>query len=480
VTGTASALTRFASIVGEEGVVTGADALSSYAEDITEAAPVAPSIAVKPRTAGEVKAVVEAAAAQGLAITPAVARMNVGGLTIPAEGGVVVDLSEMTQIVKLDREHMHAVIEPGVTFQQLTDVLAAEAPELTMSYPLAPPYVSVAANFLLDGLGSLSLPHGSMGEQIGGLEVVLPDGIVARTGACAASEVWFGRGPLPDLTGLFVNWQGASGIVTKIAVQLWPKPKHGQRYFVFCSELHRCFGLVRDLARAEVCHDVAAITWPTAKMLFGVDRPLHLAEGEPEAFVYFELGAGDNEGLAYKEKLTRRLIDEQADGGLGVLGVSTIHDLIAAAPPLGRFAEFPMTLDFMLDYPGGGLTWVGTYGPTSTWEEGATRCRDLMLERGFPPIIVTRPMKGGHYGVLRMITCFDKRDPDEVERVRALQRDLLEICVELGYIPYKAPDWAVRQIADRVDPGFRELFERVRGAIDPEGIMNPSRLPFST
>lgn len=471
-------LSRLEAIVGDERVVADEAQLAAYASDITESPAVDPSLAVKPHNAAEVQAILETAAAEGLAVTPAVARMNVGGLTIPSPGGIVVDLSEMRKVVELDSEHMYAVVEPGVTFQQLTEVLEADAPGLTISYPLAPPYVSVAANFLLDGLGNLSLPHGSMGEQIGGLEAVLPDGTLVRTGACAASPAWFGRGPLPDLTGLFVNWQGTSGIVTKLAVQLWRKPKHTRRLFVFCDALEKCFALVRELTHAEVCRDVAAITWPTAKMLFGVDRPLYLEEGEPEAFVYFEIGADDPEGIAYKEKLTRRLVAESADYGLGVLGVSSIDDLIAAAPPLGRFAEFPMTLDFMLDYPGGGLTWVGTYGPTSAWEEGATRCRDLMLERGFPPIIVTRPMKGGHFGVLRMITCFDKRDAAEVEQVRRLQSDLLEICFELGFIPYKAPDWAVRQIAERVDPGFRELFGRVRDAIDPNRTMNPSRLPF--
>lgn len=474
----ATAQALFGDAIEPDRVICAPDALAEYASDVTEAPAATPSVAVKPLTVEEVQGVVRIAAAQGLPITPAVARMNVGGLAVPAEGGVVVDLSGMNRIVNLDREHMHAVIEPGVTFAQLTDALDAEAPELTISYPLAPPYVSVAANFLLDGLGNLSLPHGSMGEQIGGLEAVLPDGTLVRTGACAASEVWFGRGPLPDLTGLFVNWQGTSGIVTKLAVQLWRRAKLTRRVFVFCGELDRSFGLVRDLAHAEICRDVSAITWPTAKMLFGVERPLHLEAGEPEAFVYYEIGAEDSEGLAYKEKVAQRLVKKHSDDGLSVVGTSTIDDLIAAAPALARFAEFPMTLDFMLDHPGGGLTWVGTYGPTAAWEEGATRCRDLMLERGMPPIIVTRPMKGAHFGVLRMITCFDKEDPAEVELVRQLQADLLEVCFELGFVPYKAPDWAVRQLRDRMDPGFRELFTRVRNAIDPEGVMNPNRLPF--
>jgi FAD/FMN-containing dehydrogenase len=101
-----------------------------------------------------------------------------------------------------------------------------------------------------------------------------------------------------------------------------------------------------------------------------------------------------------------------------------------------------------------------------------------MAERGFPPILVTRPMKGGHYGVLRMITCFDKQDAAEVERVHELQGDLLEICLELGFVPYKAPAWAAARMRERGDAGYFALLDRVKEMLDPAGIMNPGRWGF--
>jgi FAD/FMN-containing dehydrogenase len=101
-----------------------------------------------------------------------------------------------------------------------------------------------------------------------------------------------------------------------------------------------------------------------------------------------------------------------------------------------------------------------------------------MQERGFPPMIVSRPMKSGHFGVLRLVCCFDRDDPQEVDRVKSLNAELLEICLELGFVPYKAPDWMMRAIAERADPGFRELLSRVKRMLDPAGIMNPGRLPL--
>jgi FAD/FMN-containing dehydrogenase len=464
-----------ADIVGADRVITQGEALEAYSSDITENQPGHADVVVKPTTAEQVQALVRFAAAEGTPLTAAVARMNVGGLAIPERGGIVVDLSDMNRIIEFDREHGYLLIEPGVTFAQVKEFFDSEAPDFTISYPLSPPYTSVMANFLMDGLGNLSLRQGAAGEQIAGLEVVLPDGDMARIGSCAVSPFWFSRSPLPDLTGLFLNWQGSTGIVTKLSAQVWPAPPLTERLFVFVEDLAGAFELVRELCRPDLCRDLSGLSWPTAKMLYGVEKPLVNDPGEPEMFVGLDLGAYESDELRLKRRTVDRIIASHRKRGLGIAAVASISDLIEVTPSLARFAEFPMTLDFLLDRPGGGLTWVGTYGPTSAWEEGATRCADLMQERGVPPLLVTRPMKGGHYGVLRMITLFDKRDPAEIEVVKGLQADLLEICVDLGFVPYKMPAWAWRQIEDRVDPGFLRLMADVKCMLDPAGLMGAGR-----
>jgi hypothetical protein len=80
------------------------------------------------------------------------------------------------RVVDLDRDEMIAVLEPGVTWAALR--IALRGTGLRVGYPLSPPHSSVLANCLRDGLGNLSLRHGSLGDWLTVLEAVLPLGFV--------------------------------------------------------------------------------------------------------------------------------------------------------------------------------------------------------------------------------------------------------------------------------------------------------------
>jgi FAD/FMN-containing dehydrogenase len=99
----------------------------------------------------------------------------------------------------------------------------------------------------------------------------------------------------------------------------------------------------------------------------------------------------------------------------------------------------------------------------------------LMEEMGIPPAVVSRSMEMGRYRVLRFLHVFDKAEEEERDMARNLNERLLEICLEHGFVPYKAPSWAVAKLKERLDPGFKSLMESVKRIADPNGIMNPGR-----
>jgi FAD/FMN-containing dehydrogenase len=469
-------LAELESALGSDAVSVDAATRAAYAGDMTENPEAEPEAVVWVKNLAELQAVVRIAASTRTPLVPRVANTNLGGLAIPTHGGWVVDLTRMNRIVELNTEDYVAVVEPGVTFGQMRQALESTTPRLTIGYPLSPPESSIVANCLLDGLGNLSLRHGAMGEWVTSLEVVRADGTILKTGVAALGvPVPFGRAPLPDLTGLFLSWQGSTGIVSQVGVELWPELPYRERSFVLTYDRAATFRALRELPRLDLLHDMGGLSWPTGKMLFGIEHPQERDPGEPEFFFYLDLCAATEELFQAKRRALRDYVRGLQRDGLRVEDPIDVPTLVALEPRLGRLADFPTRLDFLLDHPDGGLTWVGTYGPLSRFEPACERGIAILERYGFPPTIVARPMKGGHFSVLRFIEVFRKGVPAERERVRACNAELCDALLGEGFVLYKTPGWAVARYRPRLDPGFVRLMGEVRRVLDPDHLMNPGR-----
>ena len=298
-----------------------------------------------------------------------------------------------------------------------------------------------------------------------------------RTGAWALSDVPFGRVPFPDLTGLFVGWAGTTGIVTRLAFQLWPRHPHEERMLLMAYEVAGTFEAMQRLCRTEVCDDIGGLSWPSARMMLGVPRPAPTpSPGEPVFFLYVDLTAETVDELRAKRDIVASVIRDVRSGGARFEDPLDVGTLVRVDPQLGAFAEFPTELEFLTKAPGGGLTWVGTYGPLSRVASAAEACMEIMVRHGFPPLVVTRPMRGGHFVVLRMISTFDRDDPAAVQAVSALDHELLDEVTRRGFVMYKAPNWAWERMRGGVDPGLLRLAGETRRLLDPSRIFNPDKL----
>lgn len=457
-------------------VITEPDKLADYADDMTEAEPQAPAAVVFPENVEQIRKLVSMASAQGLTLTPRIANQNVGGLAIASEGGVVVDLTRMNAVVDFSPTDMYAVIEPGVTQQEMKDYLDEKAPNLRIGYSLAPPDTSVLANCIMDGLSNYSLKCGSMSEAILGLEAVLHDGTVVKTGAWAMGPTPYGRPPLPDLTGLFVAWLGTTGIVTKISLALWPQHPYRRRFFVLARKTTDAFEVVRRLVKLELLDDLGVLSWPTGRMMLGVEQPHHEKDaGEYAYFMYLDISAPFADQLDYKVARAAEVFDAVNSNG-GFTSLLDLDDLVKAMPEAEKFREFPTDLEFLTKTEGGGLSWVGTYGPLSRIDECCDAGMACMAKHGFAPGIVCRAMKTGHYAVLRFVELFDVNCPEERARVRALNLELFDLCLEYGFVQYKPPLAVIPQFHDKIQPASLKLMKRVKELMDPDNIFNPGKL----
>ena len=213
-------------IVGSNFVSTNQADLYVYSYDLTFADSKWPDMVVLPQSLEELKAVMHLANREKVPVIPYIAGGNVGGLTIPLEGGMILDLKRMNRILEVNETDMYALVEPGVTFGQIKAYLDKYHPTLMYTYAFSPPSTGVIANAIVQGLDNLSFRYGAASHWVTGLEVLLATGELVRIGSGAASNTWQAIAPFPELDGLFLGWQGTTGVITKMAVSLWHKPNH--------------------------------------------------------------------------------------------------------------------------------------------------------------------------------------------------------------------------------------------------------------
>jgi glycolate dehydrogenase FAD-linked subunit len=209
-----------AEIVGAQHVLTG-DAVSddfTHDEALT-ATPVAPLCVVRPATTDDVAAIVKRCADQGIPLTARGSGTGMSGACIPREDGVLVSFERMSDIVEIDLENHMAVVQPGVTLQQLDEATAKHA----LVYPVFPGEnsASLGGNVATNAGGLRAIKYGVTRNQVLGLQAVLGTGEVIRTGGkfVKATSGY-------DLTQLIIGSEGTLAIVTEAILKLYPRPSN--------------------------------------------------------------------------------------------------------------------------------------------------------------------------------------------------------------------------------------------------------------
>ena len=175
-------------------------------------------LVVVPGTTAEVSAIARLCHEAGVPIVPRGAGTGYTGGAVPVRGGVVVSLERFTQILTIDRRNLLTVVQPGVITGTLQDAVEAEG----LFYPPDPASLrecSIGGNVAECAGGPRAFKYGNTRRYVLGLEAVLVDGTVIRTGGKTVKNV-VGY----DLTQLLVGSEGTLAIVTEITLRLVPLP----------------------------------------------------------------------------------------------------------------------------------------------------------------------------------------------------------------------------------------------------------------
>ena len=211
-------LKRLKKIVGDRYVSIDAATLKAYAYDVSFYKGT-PDFVVRPETASEISKIVKLANEYRIPIIPRGAGSGTTGGAVPIKGGIVVDVTRMNRILKIDTANLQVVVEPGVVHAKLNRELS----KLGYFFPPDPGSTEIATIGGLianGGSGMRSVKYGTVKDYILALEVVLPTGEIVEFGN-KALKTTSGY----DLPRLFAGSEGTLGIITKAVLKVLPKPQ---------------------------------------------------------------------------------------------------------------------------------------------------------------------------------------------------------------------------------------------------------------
>lgn len=511
-----AALRSFRDAVGSDWVFSSAEDLALYRDPFSpawgEPEERLASAAVAPASVQEVQAVVRAANEHRVPLFPISTGRNLGygGASPNMTGTVVLDLKRMNRVLEVDDKRHFCIVEPGVSYFDLYRYIRERDLKVWIDCP-DPGWGSPVGNSLEHGVGYTLATHRDHFISHCGMEVVLANGEVMRTGmgALPGAKTWgeyrYGYGPWVD--GLFA--QGNFGIVTKMGFWLFPEPEA----YLYSSvsvpkraDLGPLIDTMNYLEHGFICGDPAYASpmgrhAQNPELLALWNRPGRASDAELDAFSaskglpswsarlqFYGSEAGVRADFEYAKARLRAAIpdaqfeephivrfpasQEQLDAVLrGVsIGVPSleIFTRMAVSPPDGHVyftSVIPKNAasvfeaqhvysdvydEFDVRYTGLGN--VGPYSLPATW-----------MYRTF---------------IFRMPLPTFRGDPKANQQARSVIRRLVEVAANHGWGEYRTPPMFQDDVASAYSFGehaLRRFVERLKDAADPNGILAPGR-----
>jgi glycolate oxidase len=414
---------------------------------------------VMPQNVDDVAAIHRFAARTGTPITPRGMGSGLSGGAVPSQRAILLNLMRMNRILEIDCVDRVAVVQPGV----ITADLQAAVEMQGLFYPPDPSSLrqsAIGGNIAENAGGARSLKYGVTADYVTALQVVLPDGTVIRTGGKTVKNVTG-----YDLRALFTGAEGTLGTITEATLRLLPKPK-------FVRTAVASFASI-DAAAQCVAAVMSSGVLPTAIELMDRLTIECVNEIQPGIFdascdAVLVFATDGNYESAVNGDVDTIAALAQAHAALAIdvaHSESRAHQIWdarrAVSPALARRRPNKLSEDICV--------------PCSAIGPMIARIREIAARYALEiPVF-------GHAGDGNLhpnILC-DRRNAEEVERVRRAGREIFEAAVGLGGTLSGEHGIGLlkKQFMEAdVGPEALALMRRIKDAIDPLGIMNPGKI----
>ena len=442
-------------LVGAQYVLSGQAIGDDYSHDeALGIAPQLPAFVVRPASTDEVAGVVRIAAEHQVAVTARGSGTGLSGACIPIEGGIVVSFERMNRIIEIDTENHVAVVEPGVTLDELDKATAQRG----LVYPVFPGEnsASLGGNVATNAGGMRAVKYGVTRHHVLGLTAVLGTGEVITTGGkLTKSSTGY------DLTQLIIGSEGTLAIVTQAILKLQPRLHHAATLLAPFTTLD------------EVSHAVPKIVGSGVGPMI-VEYIDMMAMGAIVDNAGLDLGLPDDvrsTALAYlvvvlESRISDRL-DEDTEELATMLAELGAIDVYVLPPRAGTQLVEAREKAFWTAKALGANAIIDMVVPRAAIPEYMSRVAELAGETG------SLVAGCGHAGDGNVHLSVFQSDP----QVRyGLIKGIFSAGVALGGAisgEHGVGTAKKRYLAELEDPAKLCLMRRIKAAFDPSGILNP-------
>ncbi|MDX6332485.1 MAG: glycolate oxidase [Streptomycetaceae bacterium] len=457
-TGQATAAARLLGLLARDlapdRLTTDPAATAPYATDRSGARPDGQPLAVvHAEHPDDVRTTLRHAHALRVPVVPRGAGTGLSGAATAPEGTLVLDLARMNRIVELSPDDQLAVVEPGVITADLDRAAAAHGLRYAPD-PASAAISTIGGNIATNAGGLRCAKYGVTRDSVLGLDAVLADGTVIRTGRRTVKGVTG-----YDLTALLTGSEGTLAVITAATVRLRPIP-------VATATLAAYFSSFAAAAAAATAITAARIEPAMAELL---DGPVLAAIDEAQDSNLRARGAAlllvqcDGAGAAEEAAHVARVLEDRA-ASLDITGDPVEAEALLAArrlalPSLERLGR-PLIEDIAV--------------PRSQLAEAVRSIEAISAAHGVPVFTLAHAADGN----LHPILVIDPALPDIPEAAWATASDIFATALRLGGTltgEHGVGTLKRQWLADELGPDTLALHHRVKAALDPHNILNPGK-----
>ena len=430
----------------------------AYSYDGTANFQALPDLILAPGSTEEIQEIVKVCSKYRVPIVSRGSGTNLAAGTVPTSGGVVLLFNRMNQIVEVDEENLTITVQPGVITREINELVEP----MGLFYPPDPSSMNISTiggNVSENSGGLRGLKYGVTWDYVKGLQIILPNGELLKTGGKLAKDV-----AGYDLTSLYVGSEGTLGVITEITLSLIPSPETKRTLLAFYDSLEDAAETVSSIIAAKIV---------PATLEFMDKGTIETVED------FMKIGLPiDCEAML--------LIEQDGDPIVVEKDIALMHQICMQKKATStQIAQTEVEAESLRVARRVALSALARKRPTTILEDATVpRSEIANMVKAIQQIAEKYNLHictFGHAGDGNLHpTCLtDARDEEEMIRVEAAFSEIFEVAIQLGGTitgEHGVGEMKSPYLEWKIGSAGIEVMKTIKQALDPFNIMNPGKV----